>query len=159
MNPPKKNSTPSPLEIRIKTLESEIEALQTSLDQAKEAQVRALADLENVRRRETAAKANWTKEAVKHFLQKVIPSFLELSLGAEHSEDEAMKKVVEKFFTELQSQGVESIAPNPGDPIDPELHEVLMMAEGKSGCVVQCLEVGWQYQSQTIIPAKVSGAQ
>ena len=151
-----KNTTPS-LE-RIAELEAQIEAIQLEAEEAKSAQMRALADLQNFQRREASAKIAWTNSAVSKFLQNVLPSFLELQLGSEHSEDDTIKAVIIKFFGELEKQGLQKIAPEAGETIDPNCHEVLLMAEGEPGCVVQCLEPGWQYQDHVIVPAKVSGA-
>jgi len=144
---------------QIESLESQISQLQEQLESADSQKMRALADLENYRRRESEQKAQWSKIVVSDFLKKVIPSFLELSLGVEHSEDKAIKKVVEKFFSTLNKEGLSKIEPQSGEKIDPQFHEVLMAEEGDAGTVVKVLEPGWQYENIVILPAKISGAQ
>ncbi|MCF7846616.1 MAG: nucleotide exchange factor GrpE [Candidatus Gracilibacteria bacterium] len=147
-----------PLLKKIETLEAEIDTLEERREKAEDARKRALADLENFRRRETEGRKSWSSLAVAEFLQKLLPNFLELSLGAEHSADKDVKEVVEKFWGKLHTLGVEKIDPAPGTPLDPEKHEVLMTAEGEAGKVVQVLEPGWQFGGKPILPAKVSAA-
>lgn len=159
----KKQSSPktksNPLEKKILTLEAELEAAQTQAEEAKAASLRSLADLDNFRRRQSGEQAKWSEQAVSAFLRKILPSFLELSLGASHSQDEALQQVVEKLFETLRQQGLSDINPKAGEPIDPEKHEVLMAEDGAAGTVVRCLEIGWEFNNQVIQPAKVSGAQ
>ncbi len=143
---------------RIEELEQQIETLQNEKEDAETAKMRALADLQNHQRRESENRAQWGSMAVAGFIKTVLPSFLELRLGAEHTEDETIQKVIEKFFTELQKSGLTTIEPKAGDNLDTNLHEVMMTAEGESGKIVQSLEPGWQYGETVIIPAKVSAA-
>ncbi len=151
----KKNS--SPLEDRIFELEAALEAAQTELETAKDGQVRALADLENFRRRQTEEQATWHKRAVLGFFQRIMPNLLELSLGAAHSIDEAAKSTINKFFADLSKHGFNKIEPQPGDSIDADRHEVLMAEDGEPGKVVRCLELGWEYDGHVVAPAKISG--
>ncbi|NJP03998.1 nucleotide exchange factor GrpE [Candidatus Gracilibacteria bacterium] len=154
----KKKRNKNPMEEKILELEKQIETLSESLETETAAKMRALADLQNFQRRSTEQQALWSAMAVKDFLQKFLPNLLELSLGAEHSSDEDMKKVVSKFAETLAKQGVEKIEPAAGDNIDPDLHEVLMVEAGEAGKVVRLLEPGWKFQNSVIQPAKISGA-
>ena len=138
---------------------SELQQLQAQLDEAESAKLRALADLQNFQRREAENKKNWVQFGVADFLKKLLPRFLELKLGAEHSEDKDMQKAVENFFAELQKSGLEVIQPEAGTPIDPDFHEVLMAEKGTSGTVVRTLDPGWKFGDTVIAPAKVSAAQ
>ena len=146
----------SPLEMRVEELEAQLETLHSQLEEAKDGQVRALADLENFRRRQSESQAGWTQAAVTGFLKKVMPNLLELSLGAEHSPDETAKKTINKFFADLSKQGLNKIDPQVGELVNADQHEVLMAAEGEPGTITQCLEPGWQFQEQIISPAKVA---
>ncbi|NCP66755.1 nucleotide exchange factor GrpE [bacterium] len=159
MNQKKTDAKPNPLEEKILALESELELAQNQANEAKASSLRALADLENYRRRLSGEQTKWSDQAVTQFLRKALPSFLELSLGASHSSDETMQQVVEKFFETMRAQGLNHITPKAGEVINPDFHEVLMVEEGTAGTVVHCLEIGWEYNGQVIQPAKVSGAQ
>jgi len=144
---------------KITELEEQLELLQTDLELANSSKLRALADLENFQRREAENKKNWVSFGVAEFLKQVLPKFLELKLGAEHSKDEDLKKVIDNFFTELEKKGLRKITPQNSDPLDPEEHEVLTTAEGKPGTVVKTLEPGWKFNELILAPAKVSAAQ
>jgi molecular chaperone GrpE len=159
MNQKKNEPKPNPLAEKIITLEAEVAIAQNEATEAKAASLRALADLENYRRRLSGEQSRWSDQAVTQFLKKALPSFLELRLAASHSEDQTMQQVVEKFFETMRAQGLDDITPQAGEAIDPEKHEVLMVEEGPAGTVVRCLEPGWQYNDQVIQAAKVSGAQ
>lgn len=159
MNQKKKESKLSPLEAKITELEAQLELAINQAEESRSASLRALADLENYRRRLSGEQARWSEQAVTAFLRKSLPSYLELSLGASHSSDKTMQKVVEKFFETMRAQGLNDITPKEGELINPESHDVLMAEEGQAGTVVRCLEIGWEYNGQVIHPAKVSGAQ
>ncbi|MCF7905681.1 nucleotide exchange factor GrpE [Candidatus Gracilibacteria bacterium] len=155
----KKDEKGSPQLQKIEALENELVSLQKKLEEAENAQMRALADLQNFQRREAEQKKNWVSFGVAEFLKQFLPRLLELQLGSEHSSDKDVKKVVESFFESLQKAGLEPISPRSGDSIDPEFHEVLMTEEGKAGCVVRTLEPGWKFGEVILTPAKVSAAQ
>ena len=144
---------------RIEELEAQVETLSLQLEEAKTMQMRALADLQNVQRRENENKKNWVSMGIAEFVKPLLPRLLELQLGADHSEDADMKKAVEHFFTTLTKAGLLPIAPKKGDAVDPHSHEVLMTAEGKPGTVVTVLEPGWQIGETVLTPAKISAAQ
>lgn len=144
---------------RIEELESQLEAMTSELEEAKSAQLRALADLQNVQRREGDNKKNWVSFGIAEFVKPMLPRFLELQLGADHSDDKDMKKAVDHFFKELEKTGLQSINPKKGEAINPDFHEVLMTEEGKPGTVVKVLETGWCFGDTVLTPAKVSAAQ
>lgn len=160
MNSQKKNSKSQEKKpVSEKDLAQKIADLQAELESVKESQMRSLADLENFRRRESENRKNWGDLAVADFLRIFLPSFLELSLGAEHADDEGIKKVIEKFFGGLRSAGLQKISPDPGSALDPDQHEVVMVAEGEAGTIVQVFEPGWQLNEKVLVPAKVSAAE
>lgn len=138
------------------SLKTKVEELENLLITEQEKAIRALADLENVKRREMQSRAKWGDMAIVEFINKLLPSLLELHKGTEHSQDKALVSVVEKLFKSLEKSGLHPIAPSKKTPINPSEHEVLLTAEGKKGCVVQTLEFGWKFNDLIICPAKVS---
>lgn len=136
----------------------EATTVQEQLETEKAAKLRALADMENLRRRMQTERAQWGEVAVAEFLKMALPGFLELSLARAHTKDEDTRAVLEKFFATLEKQGLKKLEPQPGEPLDTNCHEVMMAAEGEAGTVVQTLEAGWQYKDIVISPAKVSAA-
>lgn len=148
----------NPLLERIEELEAQLLESIEKAESAEDKKSRALADLANFQRRESENRGKWSEMAISDFLKKSLPSFLELYLGSEHSDDENFHQVVNKFFENLAKNGLEKISPAAGDSIDPYLHEVLMIAEGSPGTVVKVLEPGWKFNTTVIQPAKISGA-
>ena len=136
----------------------EISTLKEQLANSKEAQLRALADLENFRRRQSAEKIVWGDFAIGDFLANNLATFLELKLSAEHTKDEDVKKVVGKFFVNLDKNNLCTINPQSGEELDTNLHEVLLTEEGEKGKIVRTLEAGWKYKDKILQPAKVSVA-
>ena len=139
-------------------LDTQIETLKEELNNAEQAKLRALADLENFRRREGESRSTWSSLAVSEWVKGILPSIQELLLGSEHSIDKDIQKVIKKFMDSLEKQGLEKISPITGSEINPDEHAVLMTAEGKAGTVVQVLEPGWKLGKTVILPAKISGA-
>ncbi len=144
---------------RIEELEAQLETITAELEEAKSAQLRALADLQNVQRRESDNKKNWVSFGIAEFVKPLLPRFLELQLGADHSDDKDMKKAVDHFFKELEKTGFQTINPKKGETINPDFHEVLMTEEGEPGTVTKVLEPGWRFGETILTPAKVAATQ
>jgi molecular chaperone GrpE len=152
-----KHSSPD-TETRISELEKQISELSERLNDAEQAKLRALADLENFRRRESGSRINWSRDAVSDWVRKFLPSLQELLLGAEHTKDTDIQKVILKFMGKLEEQGLAKMIPTSGEEINPNEHVVLLAAEGEPGTVVQVFEPGWKLGDSVIVPAKISGA-
>ncbi len=130
--------------------------LRVQLKEANEKAIRALAEMENMRRREAENRKNWSRLSVADFVRPLLARFGELQHLQSQTDDENATKTIENFFKSLHGAGLEPITPQKGEKVDPDQHEVLMTAEGEPGTIGQVLESGWQYQNQTIMPAKVS---
>jgi len=141
------------------TKKCQISELKSQLDIERELKLRALADLQNFRRRENENKKNWSNFAIAEFCKNMIPTLRELKIGAEHTSDEDLKKTIMKFFAKLEKSGLMEISPQTGENLDPHIHEVLLSEKGKSGTIVRVLESGWKFGEITIASAKVSAAE
>lgn len=146
------------IELQIESLENQLMEAQNKCDEAESMKLRALADLQNFQRRADEERIRWSSISVGNFIKGFLPRFLELQLGVANTDDEDAKKVVSQFFDQLTKEGLVKIEPQAGDDIDTDFHEVLMVAEGESGKIVQTLEAGWKYKDMIISPAKVSAA-
>jgi len=138
--------------------EQQLAELNAALEAEKEAKLRVFADLENLRRREAENKKNWVSFGIAEFVKQMLPQIQTLRLAAEHTEDADAQKAVQQFLEKLAGQGLVQINPQSGEALDPEKHDVMMVAEGEAGTVVQTLEPGWQFGEVIIAPAKVSAA-
>lgn len=156
---------------RIEELETEltkayeqVEEMQASLEAAKEKELRALADLQNVRRRMEEDRGRLLFESGKQILEAILPSLdnfdraLE-NLPVEIAENEWVKGVlsVERhMYGLLQAQGLEEIS-EVDVPLDPYRHEAVMNdPEGEQGKVSKVLQKGFLYHGKVLRPAQVA---
>jgi molecular chaperone GrpE len=146
------------------------EALAAAEAQAKEAQeqyLRALAEMENVRRRaqEDVSKAH--KFAIESFAESLLPvrDSLEMALTVEVPSVESMREGVEATLRQL-TQAFERNRLLVIDPLhqkfDPHLHQAISMAPSKDVApnhVVSVLQKGYMINDRILRPALVTVSQ
>ena len=137
------NQTSQGLAARVETLEQALLDAQKKCQEAEKSRMRALADLENFRRRIEQDKVQWSKFSVIEYLKKMLPHFLALLLGAEHAADPDIQKVVENLFAELEKSGLKQLVPEAGSVLDTGSQEVILSESGAPGTVIRVLEPGW----------------
>ena len=145
------------LEARVKELEEENESL-------RDQRIRAIADLDNVRRRAEQDLLTTIQRANERLLMKLLPIIddFERSVenGAESLGEDPFFKGVEmiksKLAKLLDEEGVERIEAV-GKPFDVELHEALMRqpSDQPENTVVSELEPGYTYKGKVLRHAKV----
>lgn len=158
MNAKDTQPTIEELQTKVEAYEEIIKSLQEDVEAETAQTKRAIADIENFRRRENENKASWSADAVAKFLKAFLPQFLALHLGAQQSKDEDLKATIANFVNTLAKEDVTQINPKKGTPLNPDIHEVVMTAEGDAGTIVEVFEPGWKYKDTLIAPAKVSAA-
>lgn len=149
--------------------EGEVEALQAALAAAearalesKDLYLRALAELENVRKRSTREVEQAHKFAVDRFANDLIgvKDSLELGLDSDGSVEsikagmEATLKLLAKAF---ENAGLSEIVPD-GQPFNPELHEAMATQPAPqvpSNVVLQIIQKGYQLNGRLLRPARV----
>lgn len=129
-----------------------------------EKSVRALAELDNVRRRMEREVANAHKYGVEKLLSALLPivDSLEQALQlAEKSEDSAMHEGLEltmKLFIDvLQKFDVTQIAPM-GEVFDPQQHEAMAVQpapDAAPNTVIAVFQKGYKLNDRVIRPARV----
>lgn len=144
------------------TPEEELAQLQEELSTMTETAKRALADLQNYKRRTEEERGEIQVYANMQLLQAIFPALDDLKRAFDNipedlKENEWVKGisgVESNLMNALQSLGLESID-EIGVPVDPHRHEVLMEAPGEPGQVLQVFEKGYAFKGKTIRPAKV----
>lgn len=129
-----------------------------------EKSVRAVAELDNVRRRMEREVANAHKYGMEKLITALLPvvDSLEQALQiAEKSSDAAMHEGLDltmKLFTDvLQKFDVERIDPE-GEPFDPQQHEAMSILEVPGtppNTVVTVFQKGYKLSDRVIRPARV----
>ena len=140
----------------------QIAQLQEELATMTEAAKRALADLQNFKRRTEEERADLRIHANLNLLESIFPAIDNLarafeSIPKELQSNEWVKGIQATeagLLASLEQLGLKAINET-GIPVDPNLHEVLMEGEGPTGQVTQIIEKGYEFNGKTIRPAKV----
>lgn len=144
--------------------EEQNELLEKDILAEKEEQLlRALADLQNVRRRAEDDRVRLPQIGAQNIAMALLPTLdnLELAIQNIPEKKDDWTKGVESIFSSLQAsliaQGLERID-GVGEDIDPEKHEVLMAdPEAEEGKVSEVLQAGYSLKGKVIRAAKVKG--
>ena len=147
------------------SVDTELAAAQAQLQEAREAQLRALAEMENVRKRAQRDVEAAHRFAVERFAADMIEvrDTLELGLAAAGAAPEAAKfvegsqatlRMVDKAF---EKAGIAVVDPI-GQSFNPELHEAIMAqptADHPVGSVLTVVQKGFTLNGRLLRPARV----
>jgi molecular chaperone GrpE len=150
---------------------SELETLQQENAGLKDRLLRALAEMENLRRRTEREVADAKTYGVTSFARDMLSvadnlrrGLESLPVDARESADPAAKSLIEgvevterDFLSRLTRHGVKKLEPQ-GQRFDPNLHEALFEVPDESvpaGTVVQVVESGYTIGDRVLRPAKV----
>jgi molecular chaperone GrpE len=150
---------------------SDVEALQQENAGLKDRLLRALAEMENLRRRTEREVADAKTYGVSSFARDVLGVADNLRRALDHlpaeareSADAATKSLIEgvevterDFLSRLTRHGVKKLEPQ-GERFDPNVHEALFEVPDESvpaGTVVQVIESGYTIGDRVLRPAKV----
>ena len=145
--------------------DAELAAAQAQLQEAREAQLRAMAEMENVRKRAQRDVESAHRFAVERFAADMIEvrDTLELGLAAAGAAPEAAKfvegsqatlRMVDKAF---ERAGIAVVDPI-GQGFNPELHEAIMTqpaADHPAGSVMTVIQKGFTLNGRLLRPARV----
>lgn len=133
--------------------------------------LRARADMENLRRRQTRDLENAHKRALDKFVTELLPIYdsMELGLNAANGEDASLDAVrdglemtMKMFLSSLAKFGLEAVNPEDGDAFDPEQHQAMAMTpvEGiEANQVLSVAQKGFQFNGRLLRPAMVMVSQ
>jgi len=134
--------------------------------QLAEADLRAQAEIQNMRRRMEREVGNAHKYALEKFSTDLlaVADNLERGLAAAPADDEALKPVREGVELTLKSltdvfarYGIEAVNPQ-GGQFDPQLHEAMAtipMPDAEANSIIEVLEKGYSLNGRLIRPARV----
>lgn len=137
--------------------------------------LRALADMENLRRRAQKDREDAQKYAVSSFARDMLPVADNLrraiasipedgnpESGAMASFVEGVALTEKELLATLERHGISKIEPAAGEKFDPQVHEAMFEAPvpgAESGTVFQVLETGYMIHDRLLRPAKVGVAR
>jgi molecular chaperone GrpE len=157
-----------------KKIISEIDKLKEELAVAEDAKLRALAEVENMRRRmekEKQENARYGSSNLARGLFTILDNFDRALLAS--PKELKNKKDIEKNYLSLhegveltlkdisalfRQNGIEIIIPSKGDSFDHNIHQAMLEVptdEYKSGCVCEVLQAGYKIYDRLLRPALV----
>lgn len=146
----------------VEALQAALAAAEARALESKDFYLRALAELENVRKRSSRDVEQAHKFAVDRFANDLIgvKDSLELGLGSDGSVESlkagmaATLKLLAKAF---ENAGLSEIVPE-GQPFNPELHEAMATQPSPQvppNSVLQIIQKGYQLNGRLLRPARV----
>ncbi len=128
----------------------------------KEALARAMADLQNYKRRSEEEKVGFLKFAYSKLLSSLLPVFDNLGRSVSHLPDELKENEWAKgvihinsdLLKTLESLGIKKME-TIGQKLDPNKHEALMAGPGEKDTIVEEFEPGYTMGEEVIKAAKV----
>jgi molecular chaperone GrpE len=143
--------------------EDELAAAQAKADENWERYVRALAEVENVRKRASRDVENAHKFALERFGKELlaVKDTLEMGLAVEGASVESLLEgsnaTLKLLTSTLGRFGIEEVDPV-GEPFDPELHEAISMQPAdkvEPGSVATVVQKGYTLNGRLLRPAMV----
>ena len=128
--------------------------------------LRAVADLENYKKRAAREKEEWVKFANEDLIKAILPAIDNLERAVNHSEKvvdvqglvEGVKLTIQQLLQALGKFGLSSVE-SVGKPFDPAVHEAMLVVqtdECEPNHVVQEFQKGYLLNDRLIRPATVS---
>lgn len=146
-----------------KSLEETLREARTQAEESYDRYLRAVAELDNYRKRTARIRTETREEALRDVLLQIAPILDNMSraLAQESKKAESLRQGVEliygQFKDALQRYGLEEIEAI-GEAFDPNLHEALVEIESQDhppGSVVEEMEKGYTLNKKVVRPSRV----
>ena len=145
-----------------------IDALIAERDQWKDRALRAAADADNVKRRVETQMNDARAYAIQRFAKDLlgVADNLQRALQAAPKDAEGqaaglvtgLEMTEKSLLSAFEANGLRRVAPEPGEPFDPHLHEAMMEQPSETvpgGAVLQTMQAGYALFGRTVRPAMV----
>lgn len=158
------------VEFDMQALLEKLESAEAAAAEERDRAVRAVAEMENLRRRAAQDVEKAHKFALEKFVGELLPVIdnLERALEAGDQANEVLKPLLEGVELTLQSMqnsvakfGVQAIDPQ-GKPFDPNQHQAMSMienAEVAPNTVIAVMQKGYELNGRVVRPAMVMVAK
>ena len=157
------------IEIDVEALHGELEQLQADVKEHKEKYLRAMAEVENTRRRAENDVSSARKFAIESFAGETLSvrDSLELASTIEITAEDSgvidkMKEGLDLTLKQLDRVfakfGIEPIDPEPGEKLDPERHQAMTVQESSDiepNHIVAVIQKGYLIHDRLLRPAMV----
>lgn len=151
---------------RIAELEAQLEAAQLASNEERERAIRAVAEMENLRRRAAQDVEKAHKFALEKFAAELLPVLdnLERAIELADKENDTLKPMIEGVELTLKSMqsgvgkfGLVALDPT-NQPFDPNAHQAMSMvpsADVAPNTVIAVMQKGYELNGRVIRPAMV----
>jgi len=140
-------------------LKKELETTQQQLEDMTGLSKRALADLQNYKRRVEEEKSSFVTFANAALFKELLPAIENISRTLKHEpRDEEWMKGAEQTMKQIlqicEKHGLKEIETT-GQLFNPNMHEALLTASGEKDIIIEELEKGYILGDRVIKPARV----
>jgi molecular chaperone GrpE len=152
-------------EKKVKKLKEEIKDLKEKLREQRDVALRALADNQNLGKRNAKEREEWIKFSDLNFMKDLLPNLDSFDNAIKHLQENSDPESTEtqetvillynQLLSILKSRGLKPIEAV-GEKFNPEFHESIEVVEGEdSGVVVEEIQKGYSLHGKVIRPSKV----
>lgn len=162
-------NAPAVSSAELDALRTQRDEAQAKLAQANDDKLRALADLQNFRRRGEEERARIIRDGNEKLIKELLPVLDDFDLALAHAQQTesydqligGVSAILRKFGEVLARQGVQPIAAQ-GEAFDPDLHEAVMLDEESDAddeTITGELRKGYTMNNRVIRPSLVKVAK
>lgn len=156
--------------LKIEELEKTLADAKVEVAAQKDSAVRAIAEMENIRRRSAIDVEKARKFALEKFVNELLPVIdnMERAISVTSTDDEATKSIIEgveltlkTLLNAVEKFGVKAVDPQ-GEAFNPEHHQAIGMQpseEFDSNTVMTVMQKGYMLNDRLLRPAMVMVAQ
>ena len=150
------------LEAELDETRDELLAAEAEAEELTSKLARVKADFSNYKQRAKRKQDEIRERASEKLVERITPVRNDLlrALDQEEGSDlrPGVESTLEKFDEVLAEEGVEPIAPDPGDAVDPSRHQVMLRVESDQpeGTVHEVYEPGYEMGDRVVSEAKVT---
>lgn len=140
------------------------DALVARMVELRQQHARALADYQNLRRRQAEERRENARLTLKAAVLNYLPVLDDLTRAldtvgdhgelADHPWVDGVRNAQRKFQAVIEASGVQTIEPE-GESFDPQLHQAISYQDGPDGRVVSVVQSGYTIDGMVIRPAMV----
>lgn len=139
----------------IEELKQQIEELKRQIEELGNNWKRALADYQNLVKRTSEERQEWTKLVSRDTLLRFLPSLDTLAQAGKHTNDQGVQLALKQFRQALADEGLVSMD-TVGKKFDPHTMECIDVIHGEDeDKVVEELRTGYTLKDDVVRPAQV----
>ena len=150
------------LEAELDETRDELLAAEAEAEELTSKLARVKADFSNYKQRAKRKQDEIRERASEQLVERITPVRNDLLRALDQDEGSDLRpgveSTLEKFDEVLGEEGVEAIAPDPGDEVDPARHQVMLRVESDQpeGTVHEVYEPGYEMGDRVLSEAKVT---